>query len=227
MFNYRVDELVLMGEYVKMCYSRDHMEFIKYSPEFWEPHLSKFNSKFKEVSNVVRRNQTSRQLNEIDSRVALISPIITEYLNQLQTIFNFVNLKILVRKTSPVFQNLHHYVKEADSEKLVFYFNHLKQAVLPYLKQLEEAGFDHGLQAELDAYISILNAEYVEKKSLMVELEQWELKNAQLFNEFWTMLDHILIAGQKIFYSNPIKYNEYQPVYILEKAKEEVAKRNA
>ena len=223
-FEFHVDELLLIGEYVKTCYSRDHQDFIRFSPEFWEPHLFKFTDKLREISIVIQRNQTTRQLNEIATRIEMISPIITEYLTQLSVIFNFVNLKILIRKTKPIFQNLHHYIKEVDSEKLVFFFTQLKQSVYPYIKQLEDAAFDHGLQAELDAYISILNAEYVEKKTLMAELTYWEERNALLFNEFWSMLDQVLRSGQKIYCKNPVKLNDYTSSYVLMKVRETVSR---
>lgn len=221
-FEFRIEELPLVGEYVKTCYLRDRQDFIKFSPEFWEPHLFKFNEKLSEVSIVIRRNQIYRQLNEIDTRVKMINPIITEYLQQLNLIFSYVNLKVLIKKTKPVFQNLHHQIKETDTENMVLGLKLIKQSVSPYIKQLEDAGFDHGLQAELDAYISILNGEYVEKNSLMTELTKWEGRNSGLFNEFWVAVDAILKTGQKIYWKNPVKLNDYNVEVILNKVMESV-----
>ena len=221
-FQFNVDELPLIAEFVKTAFLRDQQEFIRFSAEFWDPHLLKFNEKLKEVTNAISKNIIYRQLGEIDSRITMISPIITEYLNQMNVIFNYVNLKILIKKTEAVFQNLHGCILERDCENLVLGLKQLKQYIFPYIKQLEDAGFDHGLQAELDAYISILNAEYIERKLLLVEFARWEERNAELFNEFWEMIDSILITGQKLYKKNALKLNDYTEEYIFVKVRETV-----
>lgn len=215
-FEFRAEELRLLGVFVKFCYSRDRQDFIKFSPEFWEPHLLKFNEMLLEISILINQNQTYRQLNEINARMGMVSPIFTEYLNQLNIIFNYVNLKEL-KKTESVFQDFHQHNQKIDSEYLVSGLQQLKKAVSPYIKQFENAGFDHRLQAELDAYISILNDEYVEKNSLIAELAKWEESNAGLFNDFWATVEEILRTGQKMYYQNSVKLNDYNKEAILNK----------
>lgn len=221
-FEFHAEELRLLGVFVKFCCSRDRQDFIKFSPEFWEPHLLKFNEKLLEISILIMQNQTYRQLNEINARNGMVSPIFTQYLNQLNVILTFANLKVLIEKTESVFEDFDHHNQKIDSDYLVSGLQQLKQAISPYIKQLENAGFDHELQAQLDAYISILNAEYVEKKSLLTELAGWEESNAGLFNDFWATVEEILRTGQKMYHQNSVKLNDYNKEAILNMVNESV-----
>jgi hypothetical protein len=218
-FPFRPEELLLIADNIKTSYVRDKQDFIKFSPDFWDSHHVKFEDKLKVVFSEISKNIIYRQLDEMDSRIGMITPIISEYLNQLNVIFKYVNLKILIKKTDSVFQNLHYYITKRDSENLVLGLRQLKQSMFPYIKQLEDAGFDHGLQAELDAYISILNAEYVEKNILLAEFAKWEERNSELFNEFWAVIFSILETGQKLYQNNSIKLEDYTLAVILSKVK--------
>ncbi len=221
-FEFRAEELRLLGVFVKFCYSRDRQDFIKSSPKFMDPHLLKFNEKLLEISILIMGNQTYRQLNEINGRIGMVSTIFTAYLYQLNVIFINVNLKELIKETESVFQDFHHHNQKIDCEYLLSGLQQLKQAIAPYIKQLENAGFDHALQAELDAYISILNAEYVEKKSLLAELAEWEESNVDLFNDLWATVDEILRTGQKMYHQNSVKLNDYNVEAILNKVNESI-----
>jgi len=53
-------------------------------------------------------------------------------------------------------------------------------------------------------------------------LTKWEGRNSGLFNEFWVAVDAILKTGQKIYWKNPVKLNDYNVEVILNKVMESV-----
>jgi hypothetical protein len=188
---------------------------MQFSPEFWGDHLSKFNASLNEVSLLIKRNHGYGQLKETRLRIETIIPVIADYLNQLFSIFSCVNLKVLIKKTNPFFEDLHIACEAKDPEKLVIGLTQLKQSIFPYIKQLEKSGFDHGLQAQLDAYISIINAESIEIKSILTEQAQWEENNKVIFDNLRNKLDHILTAGKKLHRKNWTKQQDYTIEHIV------------
>jgi hypothetical protein len=214
-FGFKIEDLVPIGNIVRVSYARDRAKFIEFSTHYDGNHLDEYDRVSTLVNDCINPKVLTSRMKESTEKLHAELKIVNAYVASVQRYTEMTGEKITLSAANFGFSVLRKKCRNLNTPGVIKNLTGLKQMLEPWMPALTEVGYTSEKLAEIDSHIAILRTcNTAQKKYLNQRIKQVQ-DNVDLLNGFWATINDILKTGKILFANDAVTKKEYTQSAIL------------
>lgn len=220
-FSCRIEELPVLGGFLKQSFVNYRQDFEDYSPDFNQSYLDKFTEKLDRVTGIVYPEKLTEELKVTTKRLYATLASLRDPLNKIEGyVERAENLTTGVNGFQ--IKNCRAALSRKDVEKLIKYLGILNAAVKDNFDRLTEKGLKPELR---DFFVDVLNSiasDNQQQNDKMNEKAELVENNIDVLNELWDLMQDVMKTGKRIYkHVNESRTKEFTMTVLMERVRSE------
>jgi hypothetical protein len=224
-FNLRVEEVPVLGGFIKNSFIRDQKDFTAYSPDFNKKYLDSYSTKLEAVESLVNPIKLTKELSVITERIYKNLVALRPLLNRLEGYTNRANGSLTIAPKDFGIKEVRAKITSRNVEAVLGTLKVLLENVDNNIDALKAKGFTDEARTEIGNLQKAIKEDNLAQNIKLDEREAHVRTNIKTLNELWEQMSDIMDSGKRIYKSiDAIKAKDYT-LTILKKRMSQEGKR--
>lgn len=207
----RIEEVPVLGKFLKDSFVRDYADFADYSPDFNNAYKNNFFSKLTGVEKIVNPIKLISELKKITARLYENTRLLRSLLNKLEGYVNRAGDALTIFPEDFGIKPVREKISSKDVEGLLENLKVVLENISDNLSVIQNKGYK---TAAHNALIGLRNSIKADNAAQNKKMDAWEQKvraNSKQILEFWKILKDVMETGRVRLYkdSNKEKAGDY------------------
>lgn len=226
-FNLRIEEIPVLGRFIKNSFIRDQADFLGYSPDFNSDYLKSYMAKLDAVESLVNPIKITKELSVITERIYANLVALRPLLNRLE---GYTNRSLGNLTIAPKDFGIKEVRAKITSRNVEATLNNLKlllENVDNNIEVLKAKGYSDEARREIGYIQKAIKDDNLAQNVKMNEREAHVRTNIKVLNELWSQMSDIMDSGKRIYKSiDSVKVKDYTLTALKKRLSQEGKRKN-
>lgn len=226
-FNLRIEEIPVLGGFIKNSFVRDQADFLAYSPDFNPAYLKNYLKKLEAVESLVNPIKLTRELSMITERIYSNLIALRPLLNRLE---GYINRSAATLTIAPKDFGIKEVRAKITSRNVEATLNNLKillENVDNNFQALKAKGYSEAARKEIAALQKAIKDDNLAQNVKLDERESHVRTNIVVFNDLWDQMTDIMDTGKRIYKSvDAVRAKDYTLTSLKKRLSQEGKRKN-
>lgn len=226
-FNLRIEEIPVLGGFVKNSFVRDQQDFLEYSPDFNATYLKKYVSKLEAVESLINPIKLTKELSVITERIYSNLVGLRPLLNRLEGYANRASGNLTIAPKDFGIKEVRAKITSRNVEATLNNLKILLENVDNNFEALKTKGYSEDARKEIGSLQKAIKDDNLAQNVKMDERENHVRTNIVVLNELWEQITDIMDSGKRIYKSvDSVKAKDYTITALKKRLSQEGKRKN-
>jgi hypothetical protein len=225
-FNLRIEEVPVLGGFIKNSFIRDQKDFTAYSPDFNKKYLESYTAKLEAVETLVNPIKLTKELSVITERIYNNLVALRPLLNRLEGYTNRANGSLTIAPKDFGIKEVRAKITSRNVEATLNNLKILLENVDNNIEALKAKGYSDDARTEIGAIQKAIKDDNQAQNVKLDEREAHVRTNIKTLNELWDQMSDIMDSGKRIYKSvDAVKAKDYTLTALKKRISQEGKRR--
>lgn len=209
-FNLRIEEIPVLGAFIKNSFVRDRNDFLEYSPDFNENYLNNYIEKLNAVESLVNPIKLTKELSVITERIYSNLVALRPLLNRLEGYTMRASGSLTIAPKHFGIKEVRAKITSRNVEATLNNLKILLENVDNNFEALKIKGYSEEARKEIGSLQKAIKDDNLAQNIKLDERESHVRTNIKVLNELWKEMTDIMDSGKRIYKSvDAVKAKDY------------------
>jgi len=225
-FNLRIEELPVLGGFIRNSFSRDQKEFIAYSPDFNSNYLDTYTNKLEAVETLVNPIKLTKELSVITERIYNNLTALRPLLNRIEGYANRAGSTLTIAPKDFGIKEVRAKITSRNVEATLNNLKILLENVDNNMEALKAKGYSDEARKDIGSLQKGIKDDNLAYNVKLDEREAHVRTNIKVLNELWELMSDIMDSGKRIYKSvDGVKAKDYTLTSLKKRLSQEGKRR--
>lgn len=225
-FNLRIEEVPVLGGFIKNSFIRDQKDFTAYSPDFNKKYLDSYSAKLEAVETLVNPIKLTKELSVITERIYNNLVALRPLLNRLEGYTNRANGSLTIAPKDFGIKEVRAKITSRNVEATLNNLKILLENVDNNIDALKAKGYSDDARTEIGTIQKAIKDDNQAQNVKLDEREAHVRTNIKTLNELWDQMSDIMDSGKRIYKSvDAVKAKDYTLTSLKKRISQEGKRR--